>query len=48
VYPPNTPQSLIAITGAFKVPKVIDFTDEIPVTPIGKVDKRSLRKPADG
>jgi acyl-CoA synthetase (AMP-forming)/AMP-acid ligase II len=29
----------------YKVPKLIEFTDEIPVTPVGKVDKKALRKP---
>ena len=27
----------------YKVPKIIDFTDEIPLTAVGKVDKKQLR-----
>ncbi|MCP4687632.1 MAG: long-chain fatty acid--CoA ligase, partial [Desulfobacterales bacterium] len=27
----------------YEVPKIIQFLDEIPLTPIGKVDKKSLR-----
>jgi acyl-CoA synthetase (AMP-forming)/AMP-acid ligase II len=27
----------------YKVPKIIEFTDEIPLTPVGKVDKKTLR-----
>lgn len=27
----------------YKVPKVIEFVDELPLTPIGKVDKKALR-----
>lgn len=28
----------------YKVPKVIEFMEELPLTPIGKVDKKALRK----
>jgi long-chain acyl-CoA synthetase len=27
----------------YKVPKIIEFTEEIPLTPVGKVDKKALR-----
>ncbi|UCD85802.1 MAG: AMP-binding protein [Deltaproteobacteria bacterium] len=27
----------------YKVPKVIEFVDELPLTPVGKVDKKSLK-----
>ncbi len=27
----------------YKVPKIVEFVDEIPLTPIGKVDKKALR-----
>ena len=29
----------------YKRPKNIRFTDALPVTPYGKIDKKSLRKP---
>ena len=28
----------------YKVPKIIEFMEELPLTPIGKVDKKALRK----
>ncbi|KPA15939.1 long-chain fatty acid--CoA ligase [Candidatus Magnetomorum sp. HK-1] len=28
---------------AYKIPKIIEFIDEIPLTPVGKVDKKVLR-----
>jgi long-chain acyl-CoA synthetase len=31
---------------AYKVPKVIRFIDEIPLTPVGKIDKKVLRASA--
>ena len=27
----------------YKVPKIIEFIDELPLTPVGKVDKKALR-----
>jgi len=27
----------------YKVPKIIEFMEELPLTPIGKVDNRALR-----
>jgi acyl-CoA synthetase (AMP-forming)/AMP-acid ligase II len=27
----------------FKVPKIVEFVDELPLTPLGKVDKKALR-----
>lgn len=27
----------------YKVPKIVEFVDEIPMTPVGKVDKKALR-----
>ncbi len=27
----------------YKVPKLVEFIDQIPLTPVGKVDKKSLR-----
>jgi len=27
----------------YKVPKIIEFIDEIPLTSVGKVDKKALR-----
>ncbi|MEK6195064.1 MAG: hypothetical protein N2F24_12665 [Deltaproteobacteria bacterium] len=27
----------------YKIPKVVEFVDEIPLTAVGKVDKKSLR-----
>ena len=27
----------------YKVPKIVEFTEEIPLTPVGKVDKKALR-----
>ncbi len=27
----------------YKIPKVIEFVDEVPLTPVGKVDKKALR-----
>jgi len=30
---------------AYAVPKSVDFIDEIPVTPYGKIDKKKLREP---
>jgi acyl-CoA synthetase (AMP-forming)/AMP-acid ligase II len=29
---------------SYKVPKIIEFMEELPLTPIGKVDKKALRK----
>jgi len=31
---------------AYKVPKKIIFIDEIPLTPVGKIDKKKLRAEA--
>jgi non-ribosomal peptide synthetase component E (peptide arylation enzyme) len=31
---------------AYKVPKKIIFVDEIPLTPVGKIDKKTLRAEA--
>ena len=28
----------------YKIPKIIEFMEELPLTPIGKVDKKALRK----
>jgi len=28
----------------YEVPKIIEFTEELPLTTVGKVDKKSLRK----
>ncbi len=28
----------------YKVPKIVEFADQIPLTPVGKVDKKALRK----
>ena len=28
---------------AYKVPKLVEFTDSIPLTAVGKVDKKALR-----
>lgn len=33
---------------AYKVPKKINFVDEIPLTPVGKIDKKKLRAKALG
>jgi long-chain acyl-CoA synthetase len=30
----------------YKVPKIIDFIDQMPLTAVGKVDKKALRSPA--
>ena len=27
----------------YKVPKIIQFTDSLPLTPVGKIDKKALR-----
>jgi len=32
----------------YKVPKIIEFMDELPLTPIGKVDKKALRVSGPG
>ena len=34
-----------ALKGAINTPKTIDFVEEIPLTPVGKPDKKILRKP---
>ena len=31
---------------AYKVPKVIHLVDAIPLTPVGKIDKKALREQA--
>jgi acyl-CoA synthetase (AMP-forming)/AMP-acid ligase II len=28
----------------YKVPKIIEFVQNLPLTPVGKVDKKALRK----
>jgi fatty-acyl-CoA synthase len=37
--------------GAFQAPKIVEFVDSIPQTPVGKPDKKALRalyaKPAE-
>ncbi|MEP6722696.1 MAG: hypothetical protein ABJA77_14710 [Variovorax sp.] len=31
--------------GAVHIPKSIEFTDSLPLTPLGKIDKKALRAP---
>jgi fatty-acyl-CoA synthase len=31
--------------GGMSAPKVVEFVDELPMTSVGKIDKRSLREP---
>lgn len=42
-----TPEELIALVtarkGSFQAPKFVDFIDSIPLTPVGKPDKKALR-----
>jgi long-chain acyl-CoA synthetase len=46
--PEQVKQAIVAFCrehlSAYKVPKVIHIVDEIPLTPVGKVDKKALRK----
>ncbi len=41
------PAEIIALVrekkGAVQAPKTVDFVDAIPITPIGKPDKKALR-----